>query len=96
MRSRYSAYVTHDEAYLLSTWHDSTRPSGIAFPTNIEWHGLSIHETSGSSLDATGSVEFSARFRRDDAHLELREHSTFAQENGRWFYVEGLDPDARG
>lgn len=95
MRSRYSAYVCQDEDYLLATWHTSTRPASIAFPTNVEWHGLSVLESVGSSFDAAGSVDFSARFRRDDAHLELHEHSTFVQENGRWFYVEGLDPEAR-
>ncbi|MQM32004.1 MAG: hypothetical protein CRU78_16430, partial [Candidatus Accumulibacter phosphatis] len=29
MRSRYSAYVLAIEAYLLSTWHPSTRPTQI-------------------------------------------------------------------
>lgn len=94
MRSRYTAYVLHDEDYLLATWHASTRPAAITFPTNVEWHGLVVLKCAGSSLDSAGSVEFSARFRRDDAHLELHEHSTFVQESGRWFYVEGLDPDA--
>ncbi len=94
MRSRYSAYVVHDESYLLETWHPTTRPASIPFSTDVEWHGLTVIDTSGASLDTVGSVEFTARFRRGDAHLELHELSTFTQEHGRWFYVDGTDPDA--
>ena len=31
MRSRYSAFVEGDEAYLLATWHPDTRPSRVRF-----------------------------------------------------------------
>ncbi len=93
MRSRYSAYVAHDESYLLNTWHQSTRPDAVEFPTNVEWHGLTVMNATGSSLDKSGEVEFAARFRRGDAPLELHELSTFVQEQGRWFYVDGTDPD---
>ena len=93
MRSRYTAYVLHDEAYLLATWHETTRPPSIDFSTDVDWHGLTVKSATGASLDNAGAVEFTARFRRGDAHLELHELSTFSQENGRWFYVDGTDPD---
>lgn len=93
MRSRYTAYTSRDESYLLATWHETTRPASIDFSTDVEWHGLTVKNATGSSLDKTGSVEFTARFRRGEAHLELHELSTFSQENGRWFYVDGTDPD---
>lgn len=94
MRSRYCAYITHDAAYLLATWHESTRPQSIDFSDSIDWHGLTIEETvDGTGLSSIGTVQFRARFQREDAHLELHERSTFVRENGRWFYVDGTDPD---
>lgn len=95
MRSRYTAYFVEDDSYLLATWHWTTRPASIDFSTDIDWHGLTVIEAIGSSLDKDGTVEFTARFRRGDAHLELHELSTFSQENGRWFYVDGIDPEQR-
>ena len=94
MRSRYCAYVAQNANYLLATWHTTTRPATMDFSTEIEWHGLTVVAARGSSLDREGSVEFKAKFRRGDAHLELHEGSSFVQENGRWFYVDGVDPDA--
>ena len=94
MRSRYSAYVAHDEDYLLATWHRSTRPARVELSPAVQWHGLRIIETVGSAFDSSGEVTFSARFQRDDAYLDLREMSSFVQESGRWFYVEGSSPDA--
>lgn len=94
MRARYCAYVTNDEDFLLATWHPSTRPSSIDFSQAVEWHGLTVESTTGGQgLESTGTVEFRARFRRDDAHLELHELSRFSRESGRWYYVDGIDPD---
>lgn len=94
MRSRYVAYVTKNAPYLLATWHPSTRPPTIDFSEDVEWHGLTVvGTTGGGGLDSSGSVEFRARFRRGDAHLELHELSQFVHESGRWFYVDGIDPD---
>jgi SEC-C motif-containing protein len=95
MRSRYVAYVLHDEDYLLATWHSSTRPTTLDFSDDVEWHGLTVEATAdGLGFDSIGTVEFRARFRRGDAHLELHELSSFVRENGRWFYVDGVDPDS--
>ena len=62
MRSRYTAYTIEDEAYLLATWHASTRPTSVDFSTDIEWHGLTVLSAVGASLDQSGSVEFAAKF----------------------------------
>lgn len=93
MRSRYSAYVIGDEDYLLATWHPETRPKSVVFSPSVRWHELLVIDADGSGLDATGSVEFRARFERDGVSLELHELSSFVQESGRWFYVDGVDPD---
>jgi uncharacterized protein YchJ len=38
MRSRYDAFVACDEAWLLATWHPSTRPAEVRFePGRSGW-----------------------------------------------------------
>lgn len=97
MRARYVAYVTKNAPFLLSTWHTTTRPTSLDFSDEVEWHGLTVVKTTGGGgLDSSGSVEFRARFRREDAHLELHELSQFVREAGRWYYVDGVDPDTAG
>lgn len=90
MRARYSAYVRHDRAFLLESWHPDTRPSELDFDPNLEWVGLQIVTTeAGTGLDSTGMVEFKARFTRGGENLELHEHSSFERVDGRWVYLSG-------
>ena len=90
MRSRYSAYVLGLEAYLLATWHPSTRPAALdlAGETATKWLGL---EVKGQQLsDAShATVEFVARYRIAGRGHRLHEISRFVREDGRWFYVDG-------
>jgi SEC-C motif domain protein len=88
MRSRYSAFVLHDAAYLLATWHPSSRPGGIDFEPGQRWLGLDVkwHRV----LDADhAAVEFVARSRVAGRGQRLHERSRFVREGGRWFYVDG-------
>lgn len=90
MRSRYSAYVLQDADYLMWSWHPKTRPAEISGLDTQEWLGLEIvSKSKGSGLDATGSVEFAARFRSGDTEHVLRENSTFSRVSGRWVYMDG-------
>lgn len=90
MRSRYSAYVLGLEAYLLASWHSSTRPESLDLdlqePTT--WLGLEVKRsvTQGNQAE----VEFVARYRHKGgpAH-RMHELSRFVFEEGRWFYVDG-------
>ena len=90
MRSRYSAFVLQDAAYLLATWHASTRPAALDFEPVPKWLGLEVraHQTTG--VDAA-EVEFVARYRVDGRAVRLHERSRFVREDGRWYYVDG-DP----
>src|SRR4051794_40324135 len=64
MRSRFSAFHVRDEAYLLRTWHPSTRPPDIGFDEALEWVRLEILATTGGGfLDAHGTVRFRAHYR---------------------------------
>jgi Uncharacterized protein conserved in bacteria len=89
MRSRYTANVLCNDAYLLATWHESTRPPSIAFEPKMKWLGLKIVE-SVQHGEATAEVEFIARYRIGGASAaRLHERSRFVLEAGRWLYVDG-------
>ena len=92
MRARFSAYALGNEPFLLATWHPRTRPDGVSFPEDISWETLQVIDAHGGALDAHGTVEFKARFRRDGVPLELHERSAFERLDGNWVYVEGSDP----
>ncbi|MFT2816104.1 YchJ family protein [Leifsonia sp. A12D58] len=90
MRSRFTAFACHDNAYLLSTWAASTRPASLEFDADIRWTRLDILRTErGGMLDTVGIVEFRAYYRIDREPREPRDQhevSTFSRENGRWVY----------
>jgi len=90
MRARYSAYVVGDEAFLLRSWHDSTRPESIGFDPTVAWIELEVGDVDrGGPLDRDGTVEFRARFIRDGERFELHETSTFVRDGDHWVYVDG-------
>lgn len=87
MRSRYTAYAVGDAAYLLSTWHATTRPRRLALDPRLRWSGLSVLSTRGGLLDTTGVVAFEARYDDEGHPGVLAETSSFVREGGRWYYV---------
>lgn len=91
MRSRFAAFKAGDAAWLLATWHPSTRPDGLDLADNPRWRGLQIVDTvAGGEDDVDGVVEFRATYLADDALGILHERSRFVREDGRWFYVDGV------
>jgi SEC-C motif-containing protein len=90
MRSRYSAFATLDEAYLLDTWHPATRPSRVRLHADQRWLGLSIKRCeTGQAEDEQGTVEFVARFKLAGRGHRLHETSRFERLAGRWYYRGG-------
>ncbi|WP_417593972.1 YchJ family protein [Oceanospirillum sp.] len=94
MRSRYSAYVQADLAYIKQTTQKDIRPEydfeGLkAWAENSEWLGLKVHgtETSGDE----GRVRFTARYREKEGIINHSEDSKFIREEGQWFFVHGKD-----
>lgn len=90
MRSRYTAHVRRDDAYLLATWHPTTRPaSGTS--DHAQWRGLDVIDTNeGGADDSHGTVTFVAHWVDDDGHAEsMRETSRFVRLDGRWVYLDG-------
>jgi SEC-C motif-containing protein len=88
MRSRYTAFVREHAAYLLATWHASTRPASLDFDAQAKWLGLEVrdHRMIG---DNAAEVTFVARYRLSSGAVRMHECSRFVHEDGRWFYVDG-------
>ncbi|MGD7293953.1 YchJ family metal-binding protein [Ralstonia pseudosolanacearum] len=100
MRSRYSAYVLHDTAYLRRTWHPSTCPTDLerseADAPATRWLGLDVKRH--AQQDPThATVEFVARYKVGGRAHRLHETSRFVRldaggaesPQGRWLYVDG-------
>jgi SEC-C motif-containing protein len=93
MRARYSAFVVQNAAYLLASWHSSTRPNTMTFDPEVEWQRLEIlGRTHGGMLDTEGTVEFRAYFRSNGVRAEQQENSAFVRVNKVWLYVDEVAP----
>jgi SEC-C motif-containing protein len=90
MRSRYTAYVLQDEAYLLATWHPDTRPATLDLNSDApaKWLGLAIKGRSQPDADHA-TVEFVARYKVGGRAHRLHENSRFERLGGRWYYLDG-------
>jgi len=84
MRSRYTAFVRGDGAYLFATQAPGIGTADdLAQARGRTWCGLTV-------LDAKGDeVEFEARFLEGGALHLLHERSVFARVDGRWRYERG-------
>ena len=89
MRSRYSAYATHNADYLIATTHSSTRATYskdeiLYWATSNQWQRLEIIRATSTT------VEFKAFYFNSSKQLQVHyEHSRFVEENGQWMYVDG-------
>lgn len=103
MRSRFAAYARRDAAYVLETWHPSTKPDSLNLDDDLRWVALQIVEASPDGaptnrFDAAKAgndgerarVHFRASWRSSTERGLLEERSTFVRENGLWFYVDGV------
>jgi len=90
MRSRYSAYCVQAADYLVATTHASTRKFHkkadiIEWSKSNTWLKLEII----SSTENT--VEFKAFYLEESLKAQTHhEKSSFAFENGQWFYIDGI------
>lgn len=88
MRSRYTAFVCDNEAYLLASWHASTRPEQARSDAAVRWLGLEVRRVSQTDAQHA-TVEFVARYRHQGRGIRLHERSRFVREGARWFYLDG-------
>lgn len=92
MRSRYTAYVLQDKAYLKHSWHIDTVPHDIEQLFNQsppQWLGLTIKDY--QLIDPHhAEVEFIARYKIGGRAYRLQERSRFLYiDEKRWVYVDG-------
>ncbi|MGH3759446.1 YchJ family protein [Actinophytocola sp.] len=91
MRSRYSAFALGEEAYLLASWHSSTRPKHVRLDPAREWTRLEILDrTGGGPFHSEGTVEFRAHHRLGGRAGVVHENSRFVREDGAWRYVAAV------
>ncbi len=99
MRSRYSAYVLGELAYLVDTTHPSRRRPGLeadyrSTAESIQWLGLEIMACSqGTEMDKTGKVEFQASYMQGGQGSIHHEKSRFKRHAGKWKYLDGVVED---
>lgn len=96
MRSRYTAYVRGDIAYLKDTLWPKFQ-AGFDFAATARWAaenhwtGLAVLETEkGGQNDRDGIVLFEAKYLSGGTLHVHREKSRFRKKSGRWYYVEAV------
>ena len=90
MRSRYTAYVLGDRAYLAQTWHPDHFDPALSIEPDTKWLGLDVKQHAQQDADHA-TVEFVARYRLGGRGHRLHELSRFVREGGRWLYLDGVD-----
>lgn len=91
MRSRYSAFVMQQTAYLQATLHPSQHQANDIASLqhtmeSTQWLGLRIVASTASADEA--EVEFIAFYQQNPIG-QLHERSRFIRQHNRWFYVDG-------
>jgi len=93
MRSRFTAYAIHNEAYLLETWDNTKCPDSVDFSKEekVEWTNLHIiSQKKGRKKDHKGIVEFKAYYTLNGDEYVINEISRFVKKEGKWFYLDGI------
>lgn len=104
MRSRYTAFVRHDWAYLWRTLHPdhvdrsgpdaqtfSTWAAGIATATEpLRFRKLLIIATAPPDVHGSAHVLFHVDVRAGRSNQSFAEHSRFAHDGTGWRYVDGM------
>jgi SEC-C motif-containing protein len=95
MRSRYSAYVKQEMAYILASLHpdhrnDYDEKSTRSWAERAQWHGIAIMNTvKGAPEDSEGQVEFTVSYTENGFKQEHHELSSFKKKDGTWYFTNG-------
>lgn len=92
MRSRYTAHVIHDPAYLDRTYRPTMKhpPGDVPPRPPARWTKLEIHRHDANVRPGVSHVEFSAHFTENGDTGVLQEKSEFEQIDGRWIFTRTL------
>ncbi|GGA69987.1 preprotein translocase SecA [Neiella marina] len=93
MRARYTAHATKNVAFILASWHPSTRPEDSAAiqQWNDECTWLALNVAQSRKLGSKGLVEFVALYRQGGQLKQHHEVANFKFEKGQWWYVDRTD-----
>jgi SEC-C motif domain protein len=95
MRSRYTAYVRKELAWVRNSLHPGRRAdydeaSSRAWAERAVWHGIEVLRTEkGGPGDDEGMVEFVASFTENGIRQEHHELSSFEKTGGAWYFATG-------
>jgi SEC-C motif-containing protein len=95
MRSRYTAFVEADVAYVEKTRHprssnDFDEEAVRAWAEGSVWKGLEIKKVEGGGeTDDNGTVDFVATYEEDGEPQRHEERAVFVRFDGRWAFVDG-------
>ena len=95
MRARYAAHVGVQIDFIFASTHpdhrqDLDRQTTQTWAEKTTWLGLEILDTvQGGADDASGEVEFIARFREKEEIWTHHERAQFQREGERWYFTDG-------
>ncbi len=92
MRSRYTAHVRGDEAYLHRTYKCTAGRPFVPSPEGptTTWTKLVIHQHEPGAQPDTATVDFSAYYEEEGQTGVLEEKAEFQRIAGSWIYTRAL------
>jgi len=91
MRSRYTAFVIEDEAYLLASWHPEHRPKELNFDPMTKWLGLKVISAKKDDSNVQAAqVKFVARYKIAGKAYRIEEDSYFIKQGPHWLYCYAM------
>lgn len=92
MRSRFTAHVANDSAYLHRTYAVTASQPFVAEAegASIQWTKLIVHLHEAGKTPDVAFVEFSAFFLDDTGEHAIQERSEFRRSNGAWLYTRAV------
>lgn len=92
MRSRYSAYCSHDIDYIFRTYHPSKLPENSLAAIKLfadSSHFIALQVNSSEQTETGGVVDFTVRYLQGNVLQQFNERSRFVYEH-RWYYLDGI------
>jgi len=92
MRSRFTAHVTRNFAYLHRTYLPTARLPYVEATEEspIHWSRLVVHAHEPGNTPDQAFVDFSAFFVDDTGEHSIQEKSEFLRTDGEWFYTRAV------
>jgi len=92
MRSRFTAHVAQDYAYLHRTHQPTSRLPFVPEPAapDISWTKLAVHRHEAGPRPEVAFVEFSAFFTDEQGEKVIQERAEFVRTDGQWLYTRAV------